>query len=43
VANGVQLIGSYDPTKVGCSSEDFLDGMHPKDKCMEKVFSELSR
>ncbi len=43
MANGVQLIGSYDPTKVGCSSEDFLDGMHPKDKCMEKVFSELSR
>ena len=43
VANGVQLIGSYDPTKVGCSSEDFYDGMHPKDKCMEKVFSELRR
>jgi peptidoglycan/LPS O-acetylase OafA/YrhL len=43
VANGVQLIGSYDPTKVGCYSEDFYDGMHPKDKCMEKVFSELRR
>jgi hypothetical protein len=40
---GVQLIGSYDPTKVGCSSEDFYDGMHPKDNCMEKVFSELRR
>ena len=43
VSYGVELIGSYDPTKVGCSSEDFYDGMHPKDKCMEKVFSELRR
>jgi peptidoglycan/LPS O-acetylase OafA/YrhL len=40
---GVELIGSYDPTEVGCLSEDFYDGMHPKDKCMEKVFSELRR
>lgn len=39
----VDLIGSYDPTKVGCTSEDFYDGMHPKDKCMGKVFSELRR
>ena len=43
VTNGVQLIGSYDPTYVGCSSEDFYDGMHPKEKCMEKVFSGLIR
>ncbi len=43
VMYGVQLIGSYDPTKVGCSSADFYDGMHPKDSCMEKVFSELRR
>jgi len=43
VTYGIGLIGSYDPTKVGCSSEDFFDGMHPKDKCMEKVFSELRR
>ncbi len=40
---GIQSIGSYDPTKVGCSSEDFYDGMHPKERCMEKVFSELRR
>ncbi len=40
---GVQLIGSYDPTKVGCSSEDFYDGMHPKADCINKVFSELKR
>ena len=43
VTYGVELIGSYNPTKVGCSSEDFYDGMHPKGKCMNKVFSELKR
>ncbi len=43
MTHGIRLIGSYDPTKVGCSSEDFYDGMHPKDKCLEKVFSELSK
>jgi len=40
---GVELIGSYNPTRVGCSSEEFFDGIHPKDKCMEKVFAELRR
>ncbi len=43
VTYGAELIGSYDPTKVGCSAEDFFDGMHPKDKCIEKIFSELRR
>lgn len=43
VSSGVELIGSYDPTKVGCSSEDFYDGMHPKDKCINKVFTELRK
>ena len=33
---GIDLIRSYDPTKVGCSSDDFYDGMHPKDKCVWK-------
>ncbi|MGG5872025.1 acyltransferase family protein [Pseudomonas peli] len=42
-SNGIQVIGSYDPVKVGCSYEDFYDGMHPKDECMAKVFSEFSK
>jgi peptidoglycan/LPS O-acetylase OafA/YrhL len=42
-SSGIELIGSYDPTKVGCSSEDFYDGMHPKDKCINKVFSQLRK
>jgi len=39
--HGIQIIGSYDPNKVGCSSADFYDGMHPKDVCMGKVMSGL--
>lgn len=39
--SGAKVIGSYDPSKVGCSSEDFYDGMHPKDRCIDKIFSQL--
>lgn len=42
-SSGAEVIGSYDPVKVGCSSEDFYDGMHPKDKCVDKIFSQLSK
>lgn len=38
---GVQVIGSYDPHDVGCTSVEFFDGMHPKDSCMKKVFAKL--
>jgi len=37
----VQIIGSYDPSKIGCIATDFYDGMHPKDICMKKVIREL--
>lgn len=43
VSSGAELIGSYDPVKVGCSSEDFYDGMHPKDNCINKIFSLLRK
>src|SRR5579862_3105289 len=39
---GVEIIGSYDPAKVGCNSNDFYDGMHPKATCMERVLRPLS-
>lgn len=39
----IKVFGSYDPVKVGCTSEEFFDGMHPKDTCMEKVFSDSER
>ena len=37
----VSIIGSYDPEVVGCSSDEFYDGMHPKDSCMNKIVNEL--
>jgi len=42
-SSGAEVIGSYDPVKVGCASNDFYDGMHPKDKCVDKIFSSLSK
>ena len=36
---GVEVIGSYDPRKVGCNADEFFDGMHPNDSCMQKVLS----
>ena len=42
-AAGVRVIGSYDPKSVGCSAEEFYDGMHPKGACLNKVFSQMSR
>ena len=39
--HGVKIIGSYNPYKVGCTSTDFYDGIHPNDVCMGKVLNEL--
>ncbi len=33
----VQIIGSYDPRRVGCEAYDFYDGMHPKPACMGRM------
>lgn len=32
------VYGSYDPGKIGCTGEDFLDGMHLRRSSMEKVW-----
>lgn len=34
---GVAVVGSYDPSRVGCTADEFIDGMHPTDNCMKKV------
>ncbi|MGC8603735.1 MAG: hypothetical protein ACP5VS_08620, partial [Desulfomonilaceae bacterium] len=36
--NGFELIGSYDPEKVGCNKFVFWDGLHPKNSCFMKMF-----
>ena len=38
---GINVLGSYDPSKVGCNANDFYDGMHPKEGCMAKVFQKI--
>ena len=40
---GIQVIGSYDPSKNYCSNEDFYDGAHPKDVCITRIMNKLNR
>ena len=34
---GIQVIGSFDPKKINCTSEEFYDEMYPKDLCLTKL------
>ena len=34
---GVQVIGSYNPIHIGCTTDDFFNGAHPKAKCVTKI------
>ena len=38
---GATIVGSYDPSKMGCPAEEFYDGMHPTEGCMKKVLTPL--
>ena len=40
---GIQVIGSYDPSKNNCSNEEFYDGAHPKGVCMHRIMNKLNR
>jgi hypothetical protein len=35
----IQIIGSYNPNNCGCSENDFFDGMHPKDSCINNIIA----
>lgn len=37
----VKIFGSYNPHKAGCSKDEFFDGMHPKERCLIKIFGKL--
>ena len=39
VTSNTKIIGSYNPVSVGCSAEEFYDGMHPTVECMSKLLS----
>lgn len=36
--NNIEIIGSYDPSYIGCLPDEFYDGMHPKSSCIKRVF-----
>jgi peptidoglycan/LPS O-acetylase OafA/YrhL len=36
--NNISIIGSYDGKSFGCKENEFYDGMHPKNSCMQKLF-----
>jgi peptidoglycan/LPS O-acetylase OafA/YrhL len=35
----IQILGSYDSKKCGCTKFDFYDGLHPKDNCINSIIS----
>jgi len=37
--NEIQIVGSYNGDLVGCDGDEFYDGMHPKNSCMIKLFT----
>ena len=41
--NGISIVGSYNPTVVGCKSTDFRDWVHPLPRCTNLIASELKR
>ena len=38
----ITIVGSYDPSKLGCEDKDFYDGLHPKSSCMKKIFLSIN-
>ncbi len=36
--HNIQIVGSYDASKIGSKSDEFYDGMHPKAKCINRLF-----
>jgi hypothetical protein len=36
--HNIQIIGSYDASNIGSQADEFYDGMHPKAKCMNRLF-----
>ncbi len=35
--NNLKIIGSFDPKKINCKSEDFIDVFHSKSSCLTKI------
>lgn len=41
--NGIPIVGSYNPTVVGCKNTDFRDWVHPLPRCTNLIASALKR
>ena len=39
--HNIKIVGSYDASKIGSKADEFYDGMHPKAKCMNRIFQNL--
>jgi hypothetical protein len=35
----IVVLGSYNPAEVNCTEDEFYDGSHPNEVCVEKIFS----
>lgn len=33
----VDVVGSFDPGRCGCGEQEFLDGAHPLESCIERM------
>ncbi len=36
---GITILGSYNPENACCGVDDFFDGMHPKESCINSIFT----
>lgn len=41
-ARGWRVLGSYDPAVAGCREEEFYDGQHPRESCVDHIFRGLA-
>ena len=40
--NNIQVVGSYNPYKVGCDKKEFYDDIHPKESCHLKIVKQTN-
>lgn len=41
--HGIEILGSYNPQRVGCTEKEFYDGMHPNSKCMARIIKQIGQ
>jgi hypothetical protein len=41
--HGIKIIGSFDPYKVGCRPDQYIDSEHANPACLQNIFSEFTK